>query len=155
MPASRRWILPTGALFVAGFGVLVGIAWLLRDPFPDHGSALVFFINDTGEEIRLVSVEVGGTTLLSPTEAAAMRPVAPPSGRGSQTLVTISAPAGRQVGVVEYSAGAVVAGQRFTFAFDLTALEQCDIRVRFAPQGPSASACTDHRPASYGGTIRH
>lgn len=155
MPASRRWILPTGVLVVTGFVVLIGMAWLLRDPFPNHGGALVFFINDTGKEVRLVSVEVGGTTLLSPAEAAAMHPVAPPSGRGSQTLVTISAPAGRQVAVVEYSAGAAVAGQRFTFAFELTALEQCDIRVRFAPQGPSASACTDHRPASYGGTVRH
>jgi hypothetical protein len=139
-------------------GVVFGEAmlhWLLRDPYPEKGGALVFFINEGAGDVRIVSLHIGALEVLGPAEAASWLPVSPASGRASRTMTSLSAPAGNHVGTVEYRVGTTAAPQRFSFNFDLVALNQCDIRIWFAPAGPRASPCTDPRPASYGGTVRH
>lgn len=139
-------------------GVVFGEAmldWLLRDPYPENGGALVFFISEDPEDVRIVSLHIGALQVLGPAESASWLPVSPASGRGSRTLTRLSAPAGRHTATVEYRVGAAPSPLQFHFTFDLVALQRCDIRVWFAPAGPRASACTNHRPASYGGTVLH
>ena len=151
-----RSILRAAAAAVAVIlGAVLLLTPLLDDPFPENGGALVFFINEDAADIRIISLHIGALEVLGPVETAAWLPVSRASGRASQTMTSLSARAGQHVGKVGYRMGARDAPRQFSFTFELVALKQCDIRIWFAPAGPRASPCTDHRPASYGGTVRH
>ena len=67
----------------------------------------------------------------------------------------MSAPEGRQQGEIRYRVGLNEEAKTFLFDVEIVAQSQCDVVLRFGEQGSRASACTDHRPASYGGTWRH
>jgi hypothetical protein len=129
------------------------LVFVVEEPFPDHGAAVVFFINESPQEVRLLSFQLGGRERLGEAPPSDGYAVAGPSGRGSQTIFLVSVLAGPNQAAIRYRVGA--AEEEFEFDVELVELSQCDVRVWFGADGPCASPCVDPRPAAYGGTWRH
>jgi hypothetical protein len=62
---------------------------------------------------------------------------------------------GRHQAEVRYRVGDSIEVEVFQFDVDVLAQNQCSVVVRFAEEEPRASACTNHRPGTYGGTWPH
>jgi hypothetical protein len=132
-----------------------GLVFVLEDPFPGHGAVVVSFISERPDEVRVLPISDGKP--LEPRERSSGRSytVTGPRGRGTKSAEIVSAPAGRHEVVLRYWVGAAAEPETFVFDIQLIAQSQCDVLVVFGEQGPRASACTNPRPASYGGTWRH
>jgi hypothetical protein len=164
-PVPVRWRLLTDFVALAALAVVarlaleaiiaVALVAVIEDPYPDHGGAIVSFVSERPEEVRVFSFEVEASNTPGLRDTGHGYTVTGPSGRGTKSPQVVSAPEGRRSAVVRYRIGD--AGETEIFAFDiqLVALSQCDVRVVFAEDGPRASPCVNHRPASYGGTWRH
>jgi hypothetical protein len=131
------------------------LVFAFEEPFPDHGGAVVFFINESPEEVRLLSFRLGEREELGEARSGDGYAVTGPNGRGSRTVFLVSALAGQQQAVVRYRMGPAEQAATFAFHLELVALSQCDVRVWFSADGPRASPCVDPRPAAYGGTWQH
>jgi len=131
------------------------LVFIFEDPLSDHGAAVFSFIGERPDEVRIVAFRLGENARLSEEASDRSYTIPSPSNRGTMSGATMSAREGRQQAEIRYRVGHGAETKVFQFDVDLIAQSQCDVVVRFGDEGPRASACTNHRPASYGGTWRH
>jgi hypothetical protein len=131
------------------------LVFIFDDPLSDHGAAVFSFTGERPDEVRIVAFRLGGNVRLSEEVSGRSYTIPGPSDRGTMSGATMSAREGRQQAEIHYRVGQSAEAKVFQFDVELIAQSQCDVAVRFGEEGPRASACTNHRPASYGGTWRH
>ena len=131
------------------------LVFIFEDPLSDHGAAVFSFIGEQPDEVRIVALRLGENVRLSEEVSGRSYTIPGPSDRGTMSGATMSAREGRQHAEIRYRVGHSAETNVFQFDVELIAQNQCDVVVRFGAEGPRASACTNHRPASYGGTWRH
>lgn len=154
----KRWLI--GLCVAAILAAVVRPAWetlvfVFEDPLSNQGAAVVSVITDRPERVWIVAVSLGATVRLAQSTSGRGYSASGPSQRGTMSPIMVSAYAGRQRAEIRYRVGDSEDVELFHFEIELVAQSQCDVIVQFAENGPHASACGNHRPASYGGTWRH
>ncbi|MGK7870914.1 hypothetical protein [Falsiroseomonas sp. E2-1-a20] len=128
---------------------------IFEDSLSDHGAAVFSFFGERPDEVRIVAFRLGENVRLSEEASGRSYTIPSASDRGTMSGATMSAREGRQQAEIRYRVGQSAEAKVFQFDVEFIAQSQCDVAARFGEEGPRASACTNHRPASYGGTWRH
>jgi hypothetical protein len=154
----RRWLIGLGA--VAILAPLARPAWdiltfIFVDPYSDHGAVSFSFRNDRPEEVRIVALRLAESVRFTEDTSGGGYTVDRPSRQGTMSSAMMSALAGRQPAEIRYRIGDEGEVRVFRFEVDLLEQHLCDVLVRFGEDGPSASACANHHPGTYGGTWPH
>jgi hypothetical protein len=143
---QRSWrfvtLLTLGAalmsLFVAPAVILLPQA--LRDPFADHGTMQIVFVNEGTAEVRLVSLTFAGRTIVQPGLLDQPQMSVPAPAERNLFSLGPRAKAGRQdVELVYRFAGSESAG--WHFQVDVVAQHACTVLVTFTASGPRATPC--------------
>jgi hypothetical protein len=131
------------------------LTFIFVDPYSDHGAVGFSFLNDRPEEVRIVALRLAENFRFTEDTSGGGYTVDRPSRQGTMSSAMMSALAGRQPAEIRYRIGDAEEVEVFRFDVDLVEQSRCSVRVRFGEGGPSASACTNHHPGTYGGTWRH
>jgi len=154
----KRWLL--------GLGLAVGVLgaarplwemllFAIEDPLSHQGATLVSFMNERGDDVSILAFKLGDTEGMSEDKSEKGHRISPFSPSHKNLLLLLSAPSGRQPAEFRYRVGDSPEIRTYRFELDLIPQSQCDTVIQFDQNGPRASACQNHRPASYGGTWRH
>ena len=158
MKRSRLWFFGVCIALVPAVMWLAAwrlVAMLVTDPGLDDGAVVVSMLAERPDAIRIVAIGFEGTTHSIQDASGKGFLVSSPTRRGAMSPVMLSTQAGWQVAEIRYRVADDDDVKHFRFDVELVAQSQCDVLVRFRDDGPHASACANHRPGAYGGTLRH
>ena len=151
-------------LFAVCIALMPAVMWLapwrflptlFTDPVLDSGAAVVSMLAERPDAIRIVAIGFEGAAHPIQDVSGKGFLVASLTRRGAMSPVMLSTQAGWQVAEIRYRIADDEDVKHFRFDVELVAQSQCDVIVRFREDGPHASACANHRPGTYGGTLRH
>jgi len=144
-----------GLLLMAAY-----VAWTFyREPWPDHGAAMILFLNEEEEDVWVLSLRVDQDDVLSPRNAEVGPRRVNGRGRrgesnGLQTRLIRILAGSHEIGIT-YRIGGSGDVRVLSFPVQIEALSQCEVRVTFRAEGSASSRCEGALPASLGGLLLH